>query len=155
MAPQQLSRLRQNTHLGEMLGAWAGRQAEEELAVGFNGLLVDRTLGVWTDGMKEGRKEEFVNIADPNLKDPVLIDAWKMVPKESKDYMEIVAGGRAHISFGSGRSAFLVWSHADQDAGHGVVPAFKRAVMAQVGQKLLGNATRCGNAAADCVESFI
>lgn len=75
MAPQQLSRLRQNTHLGEMLGAWAGRQAEKELAVGFNRLLVDRTMKVWNDAKRTGRQGQFINIADSSLKDPILIDA--------------------------------------------------------------------------------
>lgn len=92
LAPDMVQRLRRNTHLGEMLGAWAGRQTEEAMALDFNHQLVDRTHEVYKEGMKSGRAKEFVNLADISLTDPILIDAWKMIPKETKDYIGQVFG---------------------------------------------------------------
>jgi hypothetical protein len=63
-----------------MIGAWAGRQAEEELAQGFNRLLVDRVWDVWEQGKKDGRSSEFVNLSDPKLDDPVMKEAWALFP---------------------------------------------------------------------------
>jgi len=88
--PQMAARLRRNDHIGEMLGAWAGRQSEEEMGQQFNRDLVKRTYDIYRKAT--GRRGEFVNLADPNLKDPILIDAWKMVPKDTKDYIEELYG---------------------------------------------------------------
>ncbi len=87
MAPERLAALDRNTHLGEMIGAWAGRQAEEELAQGFNRMLVDQVWEIWDGGKKDGRASEFVNLADENLKDPIQAEAWKLVPAEMRDYI--------------------------------------------------------------------
>ncbi len=92
MAPERLAQLDQNTHLGEMIGAWAGRQSEEELADGFNELLVDNLRAVWDKGRKEGRQDEFVNIASSQVDDPIFRDAWNVVPAQTKDYIEDVFG---------------------------------------------------------------
>lgn len=85
LAPEKAAALGRNTHLDEMIGAWAGRQAEEELAYAANGQLVDRVWDVWEEGRKDGRKSEFVNLADPDLGDPVLRENWKMVPPAMRD----------------------------------------------------------------------
>jgi len=87
MAPEQLAKLGRNTHLGEMIGAWAGRQAEEELAQGFNRMLVDRLRDAWEKGRGDGRANEFVDLSDPDLKDPIQREAWKLVPPEMRDYI--------------------------------------------------------------------
>lgn len=71
MLPERLSALDRNTHMGEMLGAWAGRQAEEELAQGFNRMLVDRVKAIWDTQKSQGREDEFVDLSDPELTDPV------------------------------------------------------------------------------------
>jgi hypothetical protein len=84
--PVMLERLRRNTNIGEMLGAWAGRQTEEELGQQFNRTLVDRTHKIYREAT--GRRGEFVNLADSKLTDPILKDAWDMVPKETKEYIE-------------------------------------------------------------------
>jgi hypothetical protein len=47
MAPHALAALERNTHMGEMLGAWAGRQADEELGQEFNKKLVDNLKSIW------------------------------------------------------------------------------------------------------------
>jgi hypothetical protein len=70
-----------------MIGAWAGRQAEEELAQGFNRLLVDRVWDVWEKGKKDGRSSEFVDLSDPKLDDLVKKEAWALFPAETRDYI--------------------------------------------------------------------
>lgn len=92
MAPERLQAMQPNTHLGEMIGAWAGRQAEEELAQGFNQLLVQRLKDAYDKGRREGRGNEFVNLADPDLKDEVYKDAWKVVPVEMRKQIENTFG---------------------------------------------------------------
>lgn len=71
LAPERLGALKPNTHLGKMIGAWTGRQAEDELAQGFNRQLVDRVWEVWDKGRKEGRESEFVDLSDENLDESV------------------------------------------------------------------------------------
>lgn len=92
MAPERLDALDRNTHLGEMIGAWAGRQAEEELAEGFNRGLVNQVKKVWDEGRRARRQSEFVDLSDPDLKDPVLRDAWRVIPAETKDQIKAVFG---------------------------------------------------------------
>lgn len=87
LAPERLAALDRNTHLGEMIGAWAGRQTEEELAQGFNRMLVDKVWEIWDKGRKEGRADEFVDLSDPDLDDPVQAEAWKLMPQEMRDYI--------------------------------------------------------------------
>lgn len=87
MAPEMFAKLDRNTHLGEMIGAWAGRQVEEDLAQDYNRLLIDRLHEVWDRDRKEGREKEFVNLADPELEDPVHREAWSMVPAEARSYI--------------------------------------------------------------------
>lgn len=91
MDPRELTILNRNEHIGEMMGAWRGRQAEEQIAQGFNEMLVDNIKAVW-DRDKTERKDEFVNIADSSLKDPVFRDAWSVIPRDTRDYISSVFG---------------------------------------------------------------
>lgn len=79
MAPHALAALERNTHMGEMLGAWSGRQAEEELAQHYNRMLVENLKTIW-DRDKDKRSDEFVDISDS--KDKVYTDSWEMVPND-------------------------------------------------------------------------
>ena len=85
-----------------MLGAWAGRQVEEMAAQMFNEVLVDQLVNRWTaDKAGELDAEEmYVDLADPDLDDPVLRDIWSMVPREARLY----AAG----AFGEGKPVFRV-----------------------------------------------
>lgn len=91
MDPKELTILNRNEHIGEMLGAWRGRQAEEQIAQGFNEMLVDNIKAVW-DRDKTERKDEFVNIADSSIKDPIFKDAWSVIPRDTRDYISSVFG---------------------------------------------------------------
>ena len=92
VSPEQSSALGRNTHLGEMLGAWSGRQAEEELADGFNQKLIDELKARWDADKKQGRGDEYINLLDPMLEDPIHIGAAKMIPPELRDYIQDVFG---------------------------------------------------------------
>jgi hypothetical protein len=93
MAPKALAALQRNTHMGEMLGAWAGRQAEEELGQEFNHKLVDNLKTIWEKAKTEGRTGEFVDLSDETLKDEIYLDSWKMVPGDLRVYIEQAFGG--------------------------------------------------------------
>lgn len=89
MAPQALAALERNTHMGEMLGAWAGRQAEEELGQKFNQMLVDNLKTIW-ERDKAKRGDEFVDLSVSE--DPIHKDSWDMVPNDLKAYIKEVFG---------------------------------------------------------------
>lgn len=92
LLPELRERLPRNTHIGEMMGAWAGRQEEERLAQSYNEVLIDRLKEAWDEGRRTKRGKEFVNIADMAEDDEVLRDSWDMVPPETKAYIEQVFG---------------------------------------------------------------
>ncbi|MGQ0565577.1 MAG: hypothetical protein ACT4OK_10970 [Gemmobacter sp.] len=92
LRPEMLNKLPRNTHIGEMMGAWAGRQQEERLAQSFNELLVDRLKEAWDEGHRTKRTKEFVSIAEMSGEDEVFADTWNMVPPETKAYIEQVFG---------------------------------------------------------------
>lgn len=70
------------------MGAWAGRIAEEELAQDFNMKLIDRAYAIWDRDRNAGRANEYVNLADPGLKDAVMRDAWNVIPIEAKQHID-------------------------------------------------------------------
>jgi hypothetical protein len=92
MDPERIQSLDLNTQLGEMIGAWAGRQAEEQLAERFNRELVNEIKKVWDKGRGDRRAAEFVDLSDPDVTDPVITEAWKMIPPETKDYIRDTFG---------------------------------------------------------------
>ena len=89
--PKKLEALRRNKKIDEMIGAWAGRQAEEQLAETYNRILVDRVKEVW-DRDKLGRRDEFIDLSDPELDNQIWKDGWDLVPPETKDYIKEVFG---------------------------------------------------------------
>lgn len=76
MDPEKLNALPKDTHLGRMLGIWAGRILEENAADEFNSTLVKTLKDIYDQAVTDGREDEFVNLADPKLKDQVAKDAW-------------------------------------------------------------------------------
>jgi hypothetical protein len=89
IAPYALAAMERNTHMGEMLGAWAGRQAEEELGQQFNKMLVDNLKTIW-DRDKGKRSNEFVDLSQSQ--DKVHMDSWEMVPNDLRNYITEVFG---------------------------------------------------------------
>ena len=91
MNPNEMKSLDRNSHLGEMMGAWRGRQAEEQIAQGFNEMLVDNIKKIW-DRDKREKADEFINLSDSNLDDPVFKDTWSVVPFAMREYISSVFG---------------------------------------------------------------
>jgi hypothetical protein len=92
--PRQMENLKGDTQLDQMAGAWSGRQQEEKLAEQFNRQLIDEVKKVWDKfGKDKGKgKDEFINLADPELKNDLHKDAWAIIPPETKDYIKKVFG---------------------------------------------------------------
>ncbi|QWY83520.1 virion RNA polymerase protein [Rhizobium phage RHph_X2_28B] len=91
--PAQMARMNRNTHLGQMIGAWRGRQVEEALARDFNKQLVNNLKQIW-DEQKKDRSNEFIDLSNLTRRDDaVLHDAWSLVPREVRDHIQEVFGG--------------------------------------------------------------
>jgi hypothetical protein len=95
--PRQLENLKGDTQLDQMAGAWSGRQQEEKLAGQFNSLLIDEVKKVWDKFGKDERKDEFINLADPELKNELHKDAWATIPNDTKDYIKSVFGDKGFM----------------------------------------------------------
>lgn len=74
-------------NLAVMLGAWAGRQVEETLADQYNRELVDELLRVWKT-RERGTDAEFTDLK--STRDPIVKEAWRLIPQSTKIYMENV-----------------------------------------------------------------
>ena len=96
--PEVREALRPNQQIDEMLGAWAGRLVEESAASQYNEVLVERLGTRWTEDKKDLNRDwtkEYVNLADPELEDPVHKDIWSMVPREARVHAASVFGDQS------------------------------------------------------------
>lgn len=82
--PVQAARVRTNTHLGQVIGVWRGRQVEEAKADIINQALVKSLHDMYRNDMREGtgNAAQYVNLFDPNTlrHDLVLADAVALIP---------------------------------------------------------------------------
>ena len=92
MDPEKLKLLNRNTDISTMMGAWAGRQTEENIAIGFNHVLVQNMKKMYDKDVSDSRSSEYVNIADPEQKDSIYRDTWGVVPVEMRRHIESVFG---------------------------------------------------------------
>lgn len=94
--PQQLQRLKANTHLGQMIGVWRGRQVEEVYSQGFNTKLVDALHAMYRKDMQRfgGSKDQYVDLLDSKTlaSDPILADAVGLFSPETLEYIDGVFG---------------------------------------------------------------
>lgn len=79
----------QDENLAVMMGAWAGRQVEEMAAKQYNIQLVDELKNIW-DNRETGTDDLFVDLSDGNLRDPVYAEAFRLIPQEIKNYIDVV-----------------------------------------------------------------
>lgn len=84
LKPEMLSGMNHDNHLGRVLGAWTGRILEEAESKKFNRELIE-TLKQIHDQQKQSKSSEFVNIADPDIEDPVIKDAWDVLGRQIKE----------------------------------------------------------------------
>lgn len=96
MTKDKLALLDRNEDLGEMLGAWAGRQAEEELALQYNAVLVKRLKDMWDAAKVAGRTDEFVDLSKRS-NDKVVEDARKLIPFEVRDLLKAEFGADGYM----------------------------------------------------------
>jgi len=85
LAADKMALLKKDEHIGRMLGVWTGRIVEENAADGFNMELLNTLKEIHTKHKLAGRDSEFVNLADPELKDPVYKDAWNTMGWKMKE----------------------------------------------------------------------
>ena len=88
--PAKLSYLNEDFDLAKTLSAWKGRQSEEQSARMVNEELVDKVYNMWTFGRQENRTNEFVDM--PKSTDPIIADAWSVIPRETKEYIKTKFG---------------------------------------------------------------
>ena len=86
MNPEMTRGLQKDTHMGRMLGVWAGRLLEEEAAHGFNETLVDTLVQQYRRDVDKGLSSDYVNVASKNLDDPIYKDAWNTLGAGIKEY---------------------------------------------------------------------
>lgn len=67
------------------LGAWSGRQVEEELAYQYNIALVDKLDKLWQE-REPGTDKEWVNLK--RTKDKIYAESFRLIPKSVKQYMD-------------------------------------------------------------------
>ena len=84
--PMMLTNLNPSHDLAEALGAWRGRQTEELSSQMVNEELVNKVYDQWQTGKRDGRRNEYERI--DQSKDPIIRDAWAVVPKHTKDFIK-------------------------------------------------------------------
>ncbi len=72
-------------NLGVMLGAWAGRQVEEQTADQYNQELIDNLHEIWTN-RENGSENQFEDMKTST--DPIYAESWKLIPQSTKNYIE-------------------------------------------------------------------
>lgn len=88
--PVMLAKLNPAEDLADALGAWRGRQTEEDAADAVNDKLVNDLLSIWNKGKSDKRNNEFVRV--DRSTDPVIQDAWANVPPATKAKIETMFG---------------------------------------------------------------
>ena len=88
--PMKLTNLNPSQDLAAALGAWRGRQTEELSSQAVNEELVDKVYNQWLEGKRDRRTNEYERI--DQSKDPIIRDAWAVVPKHTKDYIKAKFG---------------------------------------------------------------
>lgn len=84
--PEMSARLDTDTNLARMLGIWSGRIVEEEMAHDLNHTLIEFLKETYDASGHSGLTDgEWVNLADPKLKDPIYRDAWNTLGWQIKE----------------------------------------------------------------------
>lgn len=86
--PSEHARLKINDHLGEVLGIWRGRLAEEHYAEGFNRSLVQNLATTW-NAEKSSKASEYIDLLGPEAaRDPVFKDAVSLLTRDSREMIK-------------------------------------------------------------------
>lgn len=92
--PKQLERLGNNTHLGEVMGIWEGRQVEEFKAGASNRNLIDSLKSMYDKEKNQlGKAAEYIDLLNPKVaKQYNMQDALGLITDDTKEYIEQVFG---------------------------------------------------------------
>lgn len=77
------------SNLAMMLGAWAGRQVEEQQARQYNEELVTSLKDIY-ENRETGSDSLFVDLK--STKDEVYADSWRVIPQQTKNFIEETFG---------------------------------------------------------------
>ena len=99
MDTDKLAALAQDTNAARMIGVWRGRQVEEVEGQITNEILVERLYDMYAQGVKEGRKDEFVNVFK-EADDKVMIDAMRLINPQMKDMIKNKFGDEFMVNRG-------------------------------------------------------
>lgn len=84
--PLQLARLKTNTNLAELMGAWRGRQVEELIVDAVNEDSIETLKAMWDKARGTKDENQFFNMATlTRAEDPVLHEAYSLLPDRVKD----------------------------------------------------------------------
>jgi hypothetical protein len=79
------------SNLALMLGAWAGRQVEEQFAKKYNAMLVTQLREIW-DNREPGSDGLFIDMSNKKLDDKIYRDSWNVISPETKAVIKEVFG---------------------------------------------------------------
>jgi len=85
--------VKREENLAAILGAWRGRQAEEELSQQFNEALANAIHKIWQDALNDPdpkNRQQFTNVAQSI--DPTVEDAFDKMPAKMKEYITHLFG---------------------------------------------------------------
>ena len=99
MDTDKLAALAQDTNAARMIGVWRGRQVEEIEGQITNEILVERLYDMYTQGLKEGRKDEFVDVFK-EVDDKVVIDSMRLINPQMRDMIKSKFGDEFMVSRG-------------------------------------------------------
>jgi hypothetical protein len=85
MSAEQRKVLAADRSMTRMLGAWSGRLIEEREAHKFNDQLIQTLKDIYDDAKAKGDVSDFINVADPKVKDQVTKDAWNTMGAKMKE----------------------------------------------------------------------
>jgi hypothetical protein len=92
MDPSMTESLNKNRNLPRMLGVWMGRIVEEKVAEDFNVDLLKTLKETYDQEVAKGNGDQFINVANPGIKDAVYKDAWDALGHKIKEDAEEVFG---------------------------------------------------------------
>ena len=99
MDTDKLAALAQDTNAARMIGVWRGRQVEENEGQITNEILVERLYDAYVEGVKEGRKDEFVDVFK-EADDKVVIDAMRLINPQMRDMIKSKFGDKFMVNRG-------------------------------------------------------
>lgn len=93
--PVMMATVKRNDNLAMNIGSWLGRAREIQLAGDMNNLVAKQVHRMYKEQIAKdpNAKRQYINIFDPELKDPVIKDAVSVMSSDVKQDLRIYFGG--------------------------------------------------------------